>query len=167
MPESYLQEEYPGTQSSFRCPVPAPTVDPDVGPFVCWQVPTAYVQVVLGALFQLQQPFAWRAIDDDARRLTLNRMDTLISDLAAAGTCAEAGVISVTIPMGSATGSAAVTFPTPFAAAPVVVVSCDNPDLIASWSAVSTTGFTAVLTANVNLPAEVTATVSWQAMAAS
>lgn len=69
--------------------------------------------------------------------------------------------VNVTIHAGTASGSAAVTFSPAFTATPVVVVSCDNADLIASSGSVGVSGFNAVLTANVDLPADVTATVSY------
>lgn len=166
MAQAYAQP-YPSTGTSFPKPAPVPATDPFTGPFVCAQIPTAYMAVVLGALSQLLQPFAWRVDTDDARNQALDWMDTLIGIIASAVECAEAGMVSVTITAGTASGTASVTFPTAYSTSPVVVVSSDNGNLIASSESVTADGFTARLTANTEVPADVTANVSWQAQVAS
>jgi hypothetical protein len=93
--ETYLepdfQESPPAetsyTGSSFPTPVAPPAHDPLTGPYVCAQIPAEYMPLVLGALAQLLQPFAWDVPDDDTRNVVLDWMDTLISDISAAEAC--------------------------------------------------------------------------------
>lgn len=166
MAQTYLKPDGTPTGPSFPYPVPAPATDPSVGPFLCAKVPAAYMPFVLGALSQLLQPFAWRVSTDADRRTILDWMDTFLADFAAAEYC-YVSTISVTISAGVASGTASATFPDAFSTIPVVVVSADNPDLIASTASVTTDGFDAVLTANVEVPSDVTATVSYIALVAS
>lgn len=73
----------------------------------------------------------------------------------------DIGSLSMTIPSGSGSITAAVVFDTPFLTNPIVSVTCDNPDLIASYSDVTMTGFTAEIAAAVDVDIDTSAVVSW------
>jgi hypothetical protein len=167
-PVSLLSERFAfDTDGSFEQPITDPGTSPTDAPLVCVHVNVAWQEILAGCALQVCMPATWGDIDDPGTAALVDKAHLLVLAIARADTCPEAGMVSVTISGGSASGSAAVAFPTAFAAAPVVVVSCDNPDLIASFSAVTAGGFTATITANVVQSASVTANVSWIAMAAS
>jgi H-type lectin domain len=77
----------------------------------------------------------------------------------------QAGQLSVAV-SASATGNAPVTFPRPFASAPIVVVAIGNAPggsfrLVARANAVTASGFSAYLYTGDNTTATVTLTVTW------
>ena len=144
-------------------PIPPPPSDPSVGPFVCAHIPLPWLQFVVGALGPLLQPGYWDVPDDGTLTLVIDWADTVTSNIGAADLCPMFGTVSVVIAMGAASGTAAVTFAAAFATTPTVLVSTEDGTVIPSWSAVTTAGFTATITANVSLPAGLTATVSWWA----
>lgn len=76
----------------------------------------------------------------------------------------EAGVVSVTIAAGDGSGTIAVTFPQPFAIAPVVTPNCADGTLIASVSEVTEVGMNVTIAAAVDVDSDKTADVSWIAV---
>jgi hypothetical protein len=74
-----------------------------------------------------------------------------------------AGSVAVTIAAGASSGATLVTFTQPFGIAPVIDVSSDNPNLIASVAARAAASFLATLKAATPVDADVTATVFWSA----
>jgi hypothetical protein len=148
-------------QGSFTEPVSIPTPAPEDQPLRCLPVNQTWLHYVLGCLDQLRQPTTWDTTDPTALSAVMHAVDDLITAVATAPRCTEMGSLSVTISAGAASGTASVTFPVAFGAAPVVVVSCANGDLIASWSAITSSGFTASLTADVPVLVDTTAVLSW------
>lgn len=147
-------------RSPFEEQIPDPGTDPGDAPLVCVRFNESWRPIVAGALLAVLPPNAWD-ISDPAVRLDAEiRAEQLLHAVGIAERC-YMNTVSVTITAGAATGNSAVVFAVAFAAAPVVLVSADNPDLIASTGSVTAAGFHAVLTANVVLPADVTATVSY------
>lgn len=144
-------------------PLAPPPSDPFTGPYVCAHIPVPWLPYVLGALGGLLQPGYWQYTDEANLLQTIGWADTLVSNISQSDTCPEYGVVSVSIAMGAATGTAAVTFPVAFATTPTVLVSTADGSVIPSWESVTTTGFTARITSNVDLPAGLTADVSWTA----
>lgn len=74
------------------------------------------------------------------------------------------GRVDITISAGSAIGQEVVTFVRPFSAIPVITVSCNEQDFIASVDGGSTVGFTATIKSAVSLDSPITATVFWDAV---
>lgn len=128
---------------------------------MCAPIPTAWLPYVLGALSQLRQPSAWVVADEADVAAIMGWVDLFIGNVAVASMCDERGTVSVTITAGNASGTATVTFPYDFGTTPVVVCSADNGSLIASPAAISSSGFTATLTAGVPVLADTTATLLW------
>ena len=150
-------------RGSFVEAVPIPSSQPGDQPLVCIEVNPEWIPYICGALMQLMQPSTWIAASPSALAAVLGAVTDLIAIVGTAVQCMQAGTQSVTITAGNAVGTQAVTFPVAFSSTPVVVVSEDSGDYIASATSVTDTGFTASLTANVNQPANVSATVSWMA----
>jgi hypothetical protein len=147
--------------SSFNQAVALPASAPDVGPFVCAPIAIAWLPYALGALSQLRQPAAWKTSTDLEISTIMGEVDLFIGAIASAAMCDERGSLSVTITPGNASQGAMVTFPLPFSATPVVILSSDRGDVIASASAVTSSSFTATITANVPVVTSITAVVSW------
>lgn len=86
--------------------------------------------------------------------------------VATAGECVptEDGKVSITIPAGSATATATVMLTGTYSSPPNILVSSGNFQLTAAFSDVTTTQFTAHLTASVPVIADTTATVTWAAL---
>lgn len=76
----------------------------------------------------------------------------------------DSGRVDVTIAAGDAIGAAVVAFGIPFNAIPVITVSCNEQDFIASVDGGSTSGFTATIKSAVSLDSPITATVFWIAV---
>ena len=155
-----LDPPEPGT--SFPNLLPVPTAGPFDSPVACVAINVEWVLLVTGCLQQLWQAQIWDVSTPSALEDIMEQVDALIGTVGNWEPCFM-DTVSVTIAMGAATGSTAVTFASPFSAAPVVLVSADSGDVIASWESVSTTGFTARITSNTALPTALTATVSWSA----
>lgn len=151
--------------SPFEEAIPDPGTDPGAAPLVCVRFNEAWRPIVAGALLAALPPGAW-SVSDPAALLDVEiRAEQLLHAIGRAERCAMAAV-AVTIPAGSGSGSIAVVFSQAFAAAPILVVSADSPDVIASYTALTAEGFTAVLTAFVATSADLTATLSYMAGAA-
>lgn len=74
------------------------------------------------------------------------------------------GRVDITIAAGTAIGQELVSFVRPFSSIPVITVSCNEQDLIASVDGGSTVGFTATIKAAVSVDSPITATVFWDAV---
>jgi hypothetical protein len=146
--------------SPFEEPIPDPGTDPLSAPLVCVAFNESWRPIVAGALLATLPPTAWDVSDPAALLDVEERAEQLLHAVGVAERCIMQ-TVSVTIPVGEASGASVITFAVPFTTAPVVIVSCDNAALIASWESVTTDGFTARLTANVVQPADVTATISY------
>lgn len=144
-----------------------PATSPLTGPYWCVPVPDAWLVHVFGCMGAIMQPEAWKTASESATLDVLAWVDTLLGIMAGAQLCPEYGMVSVTISAGSATGTTAVSFPSAFAAAPIVLVSGDSGTVICSAESITDSGFTARITANVVLGASHTETVYWQAAPAS
>lgn len=74
------QNIYPATdnypESSFKSPIPPPTVDPDEGDLLLVAYNPAWQEVLLGACMQLLNPSTWLGTDDE-KKLAMNRAETL------------------------------------------------------------------------------------------
>jgi hypothetical protein len=147
--------------SSFNEAVAVPVSDPSAGPFFCAPISQQWLLVALGCLDQLRQPCAWQVTTELEVSSIMAQVDAFIAMVATASMCDERGIVSVTIAAASAAGSTTVTFPFAFTVTPIIVCSCDNPVLLASPTAASSTGFTANLTANVPVVSSVTANLLW------
>jgi hypothetical protein len=134
-----------------------------VGPFQCAPISVEWMKYAIGALSQLRMPSAWLTSTEADVDSIMHQVDAFIGMIATASMCPELGLVSVTISIGDSAGTVNVTFPVAFASTPVIVVSSDNPDVIASYSTPSSSGFIAVLTANVPVIIAITAAVSWVA----
>lgn len=148
---------------SFTQAVPAPSTDPGSGPLICVHFNQEWLPVVLGALLQLCQPPSWAVDDPDALNTVLGRATLLLDMFGQAELCpvTEDGIVTLTITAGNASASTTITFVQTYATAPLVDCSCDNPDLISSWSDVSTTGATLTITAATPVTESTSADVSW------
>lgn len=88
----YLDSGYAKPISSFRYPVPVPTVDPDAAPVVCVAVNQAWIAYVAGACKQLLLQTTWDTTDPTVLALVQERVFNLISQLGAAVACMEFAV---------------------------------------------------------------------------
>lgn len=153
-------------ETSFREPIADPGTEVDASPLVCIFVSQSWQKILAGCALQVCQPPTWAVDDPSALADVVRRGEDLLYRVATAGVCvpSEDGVVSITIPAGEATATAAVTFSGTYATAPVVLVSSDNFQLAATVSDRSTTGFTAHLTASVPVTSDTTANVLWGAL---
>lgn len=152
---------------SFTQPLTDPGVDPTTGPQVCIHIHRAWQPYLAGAALQLLLPASWEYADDTALDAIMDEAILVFNAVATAERCPAADMVTVTILAGAATGTAAVTFSTPFSAAPVVTVSGDSGSVICSAESITTTGFTARITSGVELLANHDEHVSWNAMLAA
>jgi hypothetical protein len=151
--------------SSFPQALSDPGTDPGEGPFICIRFNQAWQQVVLGCLLQACQPPAFgMKVSADSTHL-MQRATKLLNMFASAGVCpmSDQGVVTLTIPAGYASTIGAVSFASAFPTPPHVDVSCNNPDILASWSEVTEADFSVTITAAVPVRVDTTADVSWTA----
>jgi len=130
-------------------------------PTFCVEIAESWRPYLLGALLQLAQPSTWIAADDTELYDILGRVQDLLGAVGAAGACMQSGSTAITIPAGSATATAAVVFPAPFTAAPVLVAGESTGLYIASVVDITATGCTLAITSNVTLRVDGVSTVSW------
>jgi hypothetical protein len=152
---------------SFTQPLTDPGIDPTAAPLMCVHINQTWKPLLAGAALQLLMPASWEYADDTALNTIMDRAVLVLEAIAFADYCPEYGMVSVTITAGTATATVAVVFPSAFAAAPVVVVSGSSGSVVCSAESISSTGFTARITADVELLASHTETVYWQAAPAS
>ena len=130
-------------------------------PTFCVEIAESWRPYLLGALLQLAQPSTWIAANDTELYDILGRVQDLLGAVGAAGACMQSGSTAITIPAGSATATAAVVFPAPFTAAPVLVASESTGLYIASAVDITAAGCTLAITSNVVLRVDGVSTVSW------
>lgn len=150
-------------RGSYLEPVVPPTTDIGDAPLFCIHVNQEWLPYLAGAAMQLAQPSTWDVATEADRQLAIARATDLIAEIGTAVPCGSAGTVSITIPAGSATAAAAVTFSPAFSAIPVITLGIDNPDLIASIASAAATGFDATITAAVPVTVDTTADVTWMA----
>ena len=130
-------------------------------PTFCVEIAESWRPYLLGALLQLAQPSTWIAADDTELYDILGRVQDLLGAVGAAGACMQSGSTAITIPAGSATATAAVVFPAPFTAAPVLVAGESTGLYIASAVDITAAGCTLAITSSVTLRVDGVSTVSW------
>jgi hypothetical protein len=150
---------------SFLEPQTPPSAGPQAGTLYCVEVPGEYLPLMTGALAQLLQASAWNTTDPTVLATTRGYITTLLALIGNAGQCMQAGTQSVTITATNAVGTHAITFPVAFASAPVVVGIESTGQYIASIdpTTITTTGFTAKITARFAVLVDSSATVAWMA----
>lgn len=84
----------------------------------------------------------WRQIKDIQRQLDQFRAQTT-KQLSRLPSVMEAGTVTVTVPAGHLLGTAAVTFPTPFPATPLVLAGSETSIFDGVANGFTTTGFNA------------------------
>jgi hypothetical protein len=153
-------------EPSFREPLTDPGTEPDAGPLVCIRVSKSWLAILAGCALQVCQPASWDITDPVALADVLNRSMDLLNLVTSAEAClvGEDGTVSITILAGDGQAGMAVTFTGTYTVAPKILVSSDSVALTASYSDVSTSGFTAHLAADVPVIADTTGTVSWAAL---
>lgn len=161
-----FEPDWQAPEPSFRQSIADPGTEPDAGPLVCVFVSKSWQPILVGCALQVCQPQSWDVSDPTALADLLDRSYKLLLMIALADECvpSESGSVSITIPAGDGTASATVTFTGTYATAPQIVVSCNDITLAATWSDVTSTQFTAHLTASVPVTSDTTATVSWAAL---
>ena len=157
----------PWPQGSFVEAVAIPAAAPTDGPLLYLPCSATWVPYVLGAMMQLMLPSTWATTDPAALREVQTQVTDLMAAWSAEGGDVEAGSTTVTIPAGTAEGSAEQTFASGHTVAPIVVTGTAGGDYIPSADTVSATGFRAVLTAPTPVVSDVTALVSWLAKVAT
>jgi len=153
--------------ASFLVPLTDPGPNPSDAPLACIHVNQAWAEILVGCAFQACMVASWGTPDTPGIATLVNKGQALLTLVGTWTECPEYGMVSVTILAGSATGTATVTFPTAFGAAPVVLVSGDSGLVICSAESITSAGFTARITSDVNLLSNHTETVYWQAAPAS
>jgi hypothetical protein len=167
-PEStWVLEPYIRAQSSFNEPVAIPGSAPDSPPFLAARIPSAWLPYVLGALSQLRMPATWVYANNTDLNTVMKWVDYLICEIGQAMPFVESGSLTITILAGNSDATSAVTFPIPYDMAPVVTQSSDSEVLIASSTSITTTGFTARITAATPVLVNTSAVFSWCAQEAS
>lgn len=160
---SLWNEQLEFAKPSFEEPVPDPGTDPTAGPLVCVQFNHEWLQYVCGCLLQLCQPPSWAITDPTALGAALVNATKLLNLFASAELCVptENGIITLTILAGEGSVSQPIVFANTYAAPPVVVVSSNSEGIYASWSAVTTTGFTLTLACATPTPVDISCVGSW------
>lgn len=167
-PVSLIGEDFvEDVGGSFQQPLTDPGSDPQDGALYCVHVNADWLPILAGCALQTLMPASWEYADDTALNTVLDRAILLLNAIGLAERCPAADVVTVTITAGAATGTASVTFSAAFSAAPVVTCSGDSGSVICSAESVTTTGFTARITSDVELLANHDEHVSWNAMLAA
>ncbi|HEV2461068.1 MAG TPA: hypothetical protein VGS80_22175 [Ktedonobacterales bacterium] len=154
-----------GAQSSFPQAIPDPGTDPTAGDQVQVQFSAAWLPYVLGSLQQLTQPPTWGMTGSSDSTGVLGRATKLLNLFSEAVVVVpeQEGIATLTILAGTAQAIAVITFSPAFVSPPIVDVSCDDPNVIASWGEVTGDAMTIAATVAVVLTSDLTVEVSWHA----
>ena len=152
-------------RASFLERIPDPGTDPETGPFVCVRYNQAWHEAVIGCILQLCQPATWKDMTDVQVLEVLERATKLLNLFGFASSCPmkQDGLQAITILSGDAWGSVFVPFLPVFALVPHVDVSCDDGQVIASFSEEAVDGMIVTITAATPVVDPITAFVSWSA----